>query len=149
MEKLASNKKAYFNYEILETLEAGLVLLGTEIKSLRSNGGDLQDGYVAVIKGELYLKNTSIAPYRFGNLFNHEEKRDRKLLLHKRERLRLQETLSTKGLSVIPLEFYLKNGFAKVKLGFAKGKKNFDKRASLKAKSEKKSIQQTLKEYNS
>lgn len=149
MNDLVSNRKAYHTYEILETLEAGILLLGTEIKSLRNHGGNLQDSYVIIsAKGEAYLKNASIAPYRFGNLFNHEERRQRKLLLHKNELLRLKQKIEEKGLTLIPLAFYLKKNIVKVRLGLAKGKKNYDKRAALKATEDKKAISRVLKEYN-
>src|SRR5690242_1750328 len=105
---LVSNRKAAFNYEILETLEAGIVLKGTEIKSLRDHGGALQDAWVKIEAQEAYLIGSSIAPYRFGNVHNHEEKRERKLLLHKREILRLKTAQQEKGLAIIPLGLYLK-----------------------------------------
>lgn len=145
-QELVSNRKAFFNYEIKETFEAGIILLGTEIKSLRNHGGNLQDAYVIISKGEAWLKNSSIAPYQFGGThFNHEEKRERQLLLHKRELLRLQELSEKKGLSLIPLSLYLSKGYVKVKLGVAKGKKLHDKRAALKSKEGKKSIDRALK----
>src|SRR5262249_54215438 len=114
--ELVSNKKAGFLYEILDTLECGIVLLGTEIKSLRDHGGSLQDAYVTCEKSELWLIHASIAPYRFGNIHNHEEKRKRKLLAHKREIRRLQAQVQEKGLTCIPLSMYLKNGKVKVKI---------------------------------
>lgn len=142
---LVSNKKATFNYEILETHEAGIVLQGTEIKSLRDHGGNLQDSYVKVLQGEIWLVNCSIAPYRFGNIYNHEEKRERKLLMHKREIDHLHAAIQEKGLTIIPLSFYLKGGRVKVKLAIAKGKKSFDKRAAIKERDEKKVIAKAMK----
>ena len=147
-EDLVSNRKAFHNYEVLETFEAGIVLLGTEIKSLRNHGGNLQESYVVFHQGEPYLKNASIAPYRFGNLFNHEEKRERKLLLHKREIAKLQSVVSEKGLTVIPLAMYLKKGFVKVKLGVARGKKAYDKRAALKKREHQRAIDRSMKDAN-
>ena len=144
---LASNRKATYNYEILETYEAGIALQGTEIKSLRDNGGNLQDSYVKVIRSEVWLVNCSIAPYRFGNIHNHEERRERKLLMHKREIMQLQRDTQEKGLTVIPLALYLKNGRVKVKLAVAKGKKSFDKRASIKERDEKRNIDKAMKEH--
>lgn len=146
MEDLVSNRKATHNYEILETLEAGIVLLGTEIKSLRNHGGNLGESYVVFHQGEAYLKNSSIAPYKFGNLFNHEERRERKLLLHKRELLRLKSVIDEKGLTIIPLGMYLKHGFVKVRLGICKGKKAYDKRAAIKAREHKRMIDRSMKE---
>jgi SsrA-binding protein len=145
-EDLVSNRKAFHNYEILETLESGIVLLGTEIKSLRNHGGNLQESYVVFHRGEAYLKNSSIAPYKFGNIYNHEEKRERKLLLHKRELLRLKSIIDEKGLTIIPLGMYLKHGFVKVRLGVAKGKKAYDKRAAIKAREDKRSMDRSMKD---
>jgi len=145
MEDLVSNRKVFHHYEVLETMEAGIVLLGTEIKSLRNHGGNIQDAYVIFHHGDAYLKNSSIAPYKFGNVFNHEEKRERKLLLHKRELLRLKSMTDEKGLTVVPLAFYLKKGFVKVKLGVARGKKAHDKRAAIKAREAKRSIDRSMK----
>jgi SsrA-binding protein len=144
---IVSNRKARHDYEILDTFEAGLVLTGTEIKSLRQNGGSLQDAYVKIIKGETWLIGCSIAPYRFGNIYNHEEKRDRKLLLHKREIDHLKEATQEKGLTIIPLSLYLKNGRVKARIATAKGKKNIDKRADIKERDEKRQIQQAMKDY--
>lgn len=146
MEDLVSNRKAFHNYEILETLESGIVLLGTEIKSLRSHGGNLQESYVVFHQGEAYLKNSSIAPYKFGNIYNHEERRERKLLLHKRELLRLKSIIEEKGLTIIPLGMYLKHGLVKVRLGVAKGKKAYDKRAAIKARDDKREMDRSMKD---
>ncbi len=143
--ELVSNRKATFNYEILETFEAGIALVGTEIKSLRDHGGSLQEAYIRVDGNEVWLVGCHIAPYRFGNLHNHEERRPRKLLMHKREILRLKVASQEKGLTIIPLGMYLKNGRAKVKIGLAKGKKLFDKRASIKEKEDKRHIQRAMK----
>src|SRR5262245_24889617 len=115
--ELAGNRKATHNYEILETFEAGISLLGTEVKSLRDHGGHLLDSYVAEKRNELWLLNCSIAPFRFGNIHNHEERRERKLLMHKREIARLKESINEQGLTLIPLSLYLKEGRVKVRLG--------------------------------
>ena len=146
MEDLVSNRKAHHNYEILETLESGIILVGTEIKSLRDHGGNLQEAYVVFHRGEAYLKNSSIAPYKFGNIYNHEERRERKLLLHKRELLRLKSIIDEKGLTIIPLGMYLKHGLVKVRLGVAKGKKAYDKRAALKARQDKREMDRSMKQ---
>lgn len=146
MEDLVSNRKAFHHYEVLETVEAGIVLLGTEIKSLRSHGGNLQDAFVVFHQGNPYLKNASIAPYKYGNLFNHEERRERKLLLHKREIVKLEAATKEKGLTVIPLAMYLKKGFVKVKLGVARGKKAYDKRAALKKREHDRQVDRSMKD---
>jgi SsrA-binding protein len=142
---LVSNKRATFDYEILETFEAGICLVGTEIKSLRDNGGSLQESYVRVIKNEIWLIGCSIAPFKYGNIHNHPEKRDRKLLLHKREIAQLQDSVQLKGLTLIPLAFYLKNGKVKVRIAIAKGKKVHDKRAAVKERDDKRYIDKMMK----
>lgn len=146
--ELVSNRRASHDYEILETFEAGIMLVGTEIKSLRDHGGSLQDSYVIVSDSKVILKGSSIAPYRYGNVFNHEDKRDRVLLLHKREIAKLKALSQEKGLTLIPLSFYLKNGFVKVKIASARGKKAYDKRAALKAKEHKKAMDRAMKDQD-
>lgn len=145
---IVSNRRATHDYEILETFEAGIVLLGTEIKSLRNNGATLQDSYIKVLKNELWLIGCQISHYRFGNVHNHEEKRDRKLLMHKREINRLKTATQEKGLTVIPLGMYLKNGRVKIRIATAKGKKTYDKRAAIKERDEKRNIQQAIKQFS-
>jgi SsrA-binding protein len=145
-DELVSNRKAFHDYEILEVFESGIILLGTEIKSLREHGGGLQDAYIIVSNHDVILKGSSIAPYRHGNIYNHEEKRERKLLLHKREIEKLKSLSEEKGLTLIPLSFYLKNGYVKVKVAVARGKKLYDKRAALKAKEHKKAIDRAMRE---
>lgn len=144
---LVSNKRATHDYEILETFEAGISLQGTEIKSIRDNGASLQESYIKISKHQAWLINCSIAPYKFGNVHNHEDKRDRKLLLHKREIEQLRTAVQEKGLTIIPLAFYLKNGRIKAKIAIAKGKKTVDKRADIKAKDEKRKMQQAMKQF--
>lgn len=144
--ELASNRRARHDYEILETYEAGIALQGTEIKSLRNHGGSLQDSFVQITRGEAWLKNCSIAPYSFGNIHNHEERRDRKLLLHKKEIDKLKRSTDQKGLTIIPLAIYLSKGRAKVKIGVARGKKHHDKRSSIKEREHKRSIERAMKE---
>lgn len=147
MTDLVSNRRAFHDYEILETFEAGIALLGTEIKSLRNHGGSLQDAYVDIRKGVLCLINSSIAPYSFGNVHNHEDKRERKLLMHHREIEYLRKQMQEKGLLIVPLAIYFnKKGIAKVKIATAKGKKAYDKRSSLKEKEDLRSIQRALKD---
>lgn len=140
--ELVSNRRAYHDYEILDTYEAGIILLGTEIKSLRNHGGSLQDAYVDIKKGAPWLINSSIAPYSFGNIHNHEERRPRQLLMHKGEIEKLRKQVAEKGLALIPLAIYLnKKGIAKVRIAIAKGKKAYDKRAALKERESKRAIQ--------
>lgn len=143
--ELVSNRRATYDYEILETFETGIVLKGTEIKSLRANGGSLQEAYVKVIDNELWLIGCNIAQYRFGNIHNHEEKRDRKLLMHKREINRLKVATQEKGLTLIPLALYLKKGRVKVRIASAKGKKTFDKRSTTKERDDQRQMQKALK----
>jgi SsrA-binding protein len=145
--ELVSNRRATHDYEILDTYESGIMLKGTEIKSLRDHGGSLQDAYVLVSDaGDVILKNSSIAPYRFGGVYNHEERRDRILLLHKREIAKIKSLSQEKGLTLIPLAMYLKNGIVKVKIGVARGKRSYDKRAALKEKEHKRAIDRAMKD---
>lgn len=143
--ELVSNRKAGFQYEILETLEAGIVLLGTEIKSLRDHGGNIVDAFISYEKGELWLINAGIALYRYGNIHNHEEKRKRKLLVHKRELMRINASMQEKGLTCIPLSLYLKEGRVKVKIALVKGKKLHDKREAIQKRDDTREIQRALK----
>jgi SsrA-binding protein len=139
--ELCSNKKAYFNYEILDTFEAGVKLLGTEVKSLRDHGGSLVDAYILLHDDyRVTLKNASIAPYKMGNVHNHEERRDRLLLLHKQEIRQLKTKVQEKGLTLVPLSLYFKDGKIKLKFGLARGKKLHDKRSSEKEKEDKAQI---------
>jgi SsrA-binding protein len=144
--EIISNKKAFFNYEILEKFEVGVVLKGTEIKSLRANGGSLQEAFISVEKGELWLIGSSIAPYGFGSFYNHEERRKRKLLASRREIMRISSAIQEKGLTCVPLSLYLKHGLAKLCIALAKGKKAHDKREAIKERDEKRAVHQALKE---
>ncbi|UUX34225.1 SsrA-binding protein SmpB [Fundicoccus culcitae] len=142
---LAQNRKARYDYEIVETFEAGLVLKGTEIKSVRKGKINLQDGYISIYGGEAWLKNVHISPYEQGNIFNHDPLRDRKLLLHKREITKLINETKQSGMTIVPLKVYLVRGRAKVLIGLAKGKTKYDKRNSLKEQQAKRDIDRTLK----
>jgi len=144
---LVSNRRATYNFEILETFETGIVLQGTEIKSLRDNSGSLQEAYVKVLDNEIWLIGCTIAPYRHGNIHNHEERRSRKLLMHKREIEKCRVATDEKGLTLIPLAFYLKNGRIKVRIAIAKGKKTIDKRATIKERDEKRNLAKALKQH--
>jgi SsrA-binding protein len=143
---LVSNRKAFHDYEILETFEAGMVLKGTEIKSLRTHDASLQEAYVRVMEGQIWLIGSYIAPYKFGNIYNHEERRNRKLLMHTREIRRLKEAAQEKGLAIVPLAIYLKKGKAKLKIGLGRGKKHHDKRAAIKSKEEKRRMDRAMKD---
>lgn len=126
------NKKAYFDYTILEQIEAGISLTGTEIKSIRKGSVDLKDTYVNIKNNEAYILNMYIARYEEGNIFNHEERRTRKLLLHKSEIKKLKEEIKIEGLTIIPLKLYFKKNKVKILIGICKGKKLYDKRATIK-----------------
>lgn len=128
---VATNRKARFNYEIIETYEVGIELKGTEVKSIRAGKVNLGEGYASVDNGEVFLKQVHISPYEQGNIFNVDPLRVRKLLLHKQEIRKLIGETTQKGYSLIPLSMYLKRGKVKVQLALAKGKKNYDKRESL------------------
>lgn len=142
---IARNKKARFNYEILSTVEAGLVLTGTEIKSIRAGRVQLQEGYAKIIDGEAFLLDAYIAPYENAGPFNHDPTRQRKLLLHRREIRRLIGKAQEKGLSLLPLSLYLKNGKAKIELGLGRGKRKYEKRDTLRKEDARKEIQRSLK----
>src|SRR5258706_3156530 len=134
-EKLvASNRKAFFNYEVIERVEAGVVLAGTEVKSIREGGFNFSDSYVRFDKGEMFLIGCRIGPYSHGNRTNHLETRDRKLLLKKREILKLGGRSTEKGFTLVPLRAYFKDNRFKVEIGLARGKQSHDKRAALRKK---------------
>ena len=142
-----NNRKANFDYEIIETMECGIVLTGTEIKSIRDGRANLKDSYGIIKDNEVYILNMHISKYEQGNRFNHEETRTRKLLLHKKEILKLSNSLELDGYTLIPLKLYFKRGKAKILLGLAKGKKNYDKRQSIKEKDILRQTQKELKNY--
>ena len=127
----ASNRRAFFNYEILDRYEAGIVLTGTEIKSVRAGKVDLSDAYARVRDGELWLHNTYIAPYDPASQFNHEPRRLRKLLMHRDEISKLESEVAEKGLTLVALRVYIKRHVAKVELGLARGKRQYDKRQAI------------------
>ena len=132
MKVVATNRKAYHDYEVLETYEAGIVLKGTEVKSAKQGRINLKDSYAKIENGEIFLINAHISPYTHGNVYNHDPRRTRKLLLHKKEIMRLYGKGKEKGLTLIPLKAYIKNGKIKIELGLCKGKKVYDKRAEIK-----------------
>lgn len=141
------NKKANFDYFIEDTYEAGIVLKGTEIKAIRKGSCNLKDTYARVKNNEIYVINMFIAPYEQGNRFNHDERRERKLLLHKKEIIKIKQKIEKEGYSLVPIKLYLKNGRAKVLIGVAKGKKDYDKRQSLKEKDIKRDLEKTVSKY--
>ncbi len=130
------NKKAYFNYFIEKEIEAGIVLVGTEIKSVKKGAVNITDSYVRIKDMQAYIINMYIEKYDSASIFNHEETRERKLLLHKKEIKKLLEYVKQDGYTLIPLKIYLKNGRAKLLIGVAKGKKNYDKREAIKKRDE-------------
>ena len=146
---IAVNRRARREYFIDESFEAGMVLLGSEVKSLRDGRANLADSYARVDKGQLFLVNTHISPYPAANIFNHEPTRPRKLLLHKREISRLMGKVKERGLTLIPLKLYFKDGRAKVELGLARGKKLYDKRATVKEKMVRREMERSMKSRRS
>lgn len=145
MKIVAQNRKAYHDYHIEDSLEAGIALLGTEVKSLREGRANLKDSYVIMKAGEAYLLNCHISPYSHGNIMNHDPLRPRKLLLHRKEINRLRGKIEAKGYTMIPLKLYFKGSFAKVELGLARGKKIFEKRDTIKAREAKREIEKATK----
>ncbi len=144
---ITSNRRARRNYFITETMEAGLVLQGTEAKALREGRANLQDAYCKVEGGEVFLVNAHISPYSHGNLQNHDPLRPRKMLLHKREIGKLKKASEQKGYTIIPLKLYFKNGYAKVEIGMARGKKLYDKRSDIAERETKRRIDRMLRQY--
>ncbi len=145
---ISSNRAAYHNYFILDTYEAGIVLKGTEVKSAREGSVNLKEGYVLVRDGEIWLLNVHINQYSHGNRENHDPIRERRLLMHKREIVRLQSKIKEKGLTVVPTKFYFKNGFIKCEIGIARGKKLHDKRETETKKDQEREARSALKQRN-
>lgn len=139
------NRKANYDYAIEDTVEAGIVLTGTEIKSIRNGNANLKDSYAIIRNNECFLLNMHISEYKEGNQFNHEEKRTRKLLLHKKEINKLQNKIILDGYTLVPLKLYFSKNKAKILLGVGKGKKNFDKRETIKKRDEMREIKKMLK----
>ena len=140
-----NNRKAKYNYQVLDKVEAGIVLTGTEIKSIRSGKANIKDSYASVKNGEIFLINMHISAYENGNIFNHDETRTRKLLLHKNEILKLNDKVRLEGFTLVPLKVYLKKGKAKVLIGICKGKKNYDKREDIKKRDIERELRSKLK----
>ncbi|MFA6940749.1 MAG: SsrA-binding protein SmpB [Clostridiaceae bacterium] len=144
--RLAENRKAFHDYFIEETYEAGIELVGTEVKSIRLGKANLKDSYAEVRNGEIYVCNMHISPYEMGNIFNKDPLRERRLLLHKSEIRKLEEYAAQSGYTLVPLSLYLKNGRVKVAIAAAKGKKFYDKRDSMLEKDANRAIERHLKE---
>ena len=144
--QLAQNKKAYHDFFIEETFEAGVVLQGTEIKSIRKGKANLKDAFAKIERGEIYLYNMHVSPYEQGNRYNHDPLRTRKLLLHRKEINRLIGETKEVGYTIVPLKLYLKNGYCKVLIGLGKGKKQYDKRDDLKKKEAKRDIERAFRD---
>jgi SsrA-binding protein len=143
---VCQNKKARYDYHIIEVIEAGMVLVGTEVKSLREGRANLKDSYARIRDGELYLLQAHISPYSRASLDNHDPERVRKLLVHKRELKRLTGKTQEKGLTLVPLKIYFKDGKAKIELALASGKKSYDKRETLKRQTQKREMERAIKE---
>jgi len=143
-----NNRKASYDYEILDTYESGIALTGTEIKSIKEGKGNLRDSYAIIKNNELFLLNMHISPYKEGNIFNHEETRTRKLLMHKKEILKLRDSVEREGNTLIPLKLYFKRNHAKILIGLAKGKKTYDKREAIKKRDSEREIKREFKNIN-
>ena len=139
------NRRAKYDYQVEETYEAGMVLTGTEIKSIRLGKVTLKDSYAIIRNEEIFLLNTHISAYEKGNIFNHDEERTRKLLMHKKEILKLSNKVMLEGYTLIPLKIYFVKGKAKVLIGLCKGKKNYDKRQTIKERDMDRNIKKQLK----
>jgi SsrA-binding protein len=142
---ISQNRKAYHDYHVEDTLEAGIALLGTEVKSLREGRANLKDSYVILKSGEAFLLNCHISPYSHGNIMNHDPLRTRKLLMHRNEIDRLRGKVEGKGYTLIPLKLYFKDSFVKVEIGLARGKKLFEKRDTIKEREAKREIEKAMK----
>ncbi|MFH0702302.1 MAG: SsrA-binding protein SmpB [bacterium] len=142
---ITTNKKAFHEFHIFETYQAGIVLTGTEVKSIRAGRINLKDGFAKIENGEIWLYNTHISPYDMGNRYNHEPERKRKLLLTKQEIRKLIGKIKESGYTLIPLKLYFSNGWAKIELGLAKGKKLYDKREAIAKKTVKRDLERALK----
>lgn len=143
---IAQNKKAFHDYFVIESMEAGIELCGTEVKSIRNGRANLKDSWCSIDDGELYIKGMHISPYEQGNIFNRDPMRVRRLLMHKREIMRLFGTVKQDGYSLIPLSLYFKGSKVKVQLGLCKGKKLYDKREDMAARDAKRDMQRAIKE---
>ena len=145
--EIIKNKKAKFEYEIVDTFEAGIVLRGTEVKSVRQKKVSIQESYAKIKNNEVFIVGLNISPYEMGNVFNHDPIRERKLLLHRHEIKRLTGKLQEKGFTLVPLKMYFKNGRAKVLLGLGKGKTLYDKRKTIQKRDVDREMKREMKKY--
>ena len=145
---IANNKKAYHDYFIDETYEAGIALAGTEVKSLRMGKCSIKEAYISMVNGEALIYGMNISPYEKGNIFNKDPLRPRKLLLHRQELNKLWGAIQQKGFTIVPLRVYRKGSLGKVEIGVARGKKQYDKRADIAKRDAKRSMERAFKEYN-
>lgn len=148
MKLIANNKKAYHEYFILETYEAGIALHGTEVKSLRMGKGSIKEAFIKIEQGEVYVYGLHISPYEKGNIFNKDPLRIKKLLLHKSEINKLEGKINEQGITIVPLKIYFKDALVKVEIGLAKGKKLYDKRDSIAKKDQQREAQRDFKIKN-
>ncbi|MBN1794744.1 MAG: SsrA-binding protein SmpB [Candidatus Omnitrophica bacterium] len=146
MKIVATNRKAHRDYHVLETVECGIELRGTEVKSLRENGANLKDGFARVEKDEVFLYNIHISPYAYGNIHNHEPERVRRLLLKRGQIRTLKEKVGQKGFTLVPLTLYFKRGYAKIELGIVRGKRTYDKRETIRKKETQREIDRALRQ---
>ncbi len=145
--EVIKNKKAKFNYQVYEKLEAGIKLVGSEIKSIREKKCSIDESYITIKKGEVYLLNATISKFDKSSFFNHAEKRERKLLLNKREIIKLEQKTKKEGFTIIPLSFYFKGSLLKVEIALCKGKKTYDKREAIKKEEETRKIKKAIKNF--
>lgn len=146
---LVTNRHARRDYEIIDTLEAGLVLTGTEVKSIRAGQANLKDSFCTVDDGEVYMVNAHVSPYSHGNMNNHDPRRKRKLLLHGREIARIRKATEQKGFTMVPLKLYLRRGLIKAQIGVARGKRQYDKRSDIAARDVRRNLDRVMKQYGS
>ena len=146
--QIAKNRKAFHDYFIIESIEAGIELLGTEVKSIRLGGVNLKDAWISIDDGEAFIKGMHISPYEKGNIFNRDPRRERRLLMHKKEILRLFGEVKQQGLTLIPISLYYKGSNVKVQVGVCKGKKLYDKRADIAKREADRNIRRAVKEQN-
>ena len=146
---LATNTQAFHDYQIVERFEAGIQLTGTEVKSCRDRAIQLNDGYIKILNGQMFLLNVHISVYGFGNRFNHEVRRQRRLLMHKKEILKIAQWLGTRGGTVVPLRFYLKQGLIKVEIAYAQGKSHGDQRETLRKRDSEEAMRRSMRNHRS
>ena len=143
---LANNKKAFFDYFIEDRFEAGIELVGSEVKSLKAGKTSIKEAFIRIINNEIFIMGMSVVPWSFGSVYNPDERRVRKLLLHKKEIQKLHEKVTQKGYTIVPLNIHLSKGYVKVEIALARGKKNYDKRESLAKKDQQRTIDRAVKE---